>query len=387
MADIRILLGCLCWFCLAVCFGLGMLIQFQIKSFNAMQKCQTYSHEEKPTDSDYMTIGESENTNKKKCDSGKQRFFIVATCLEITTVIVLVTCCCVCGCIKGWCRSTTSGGAVVYKSNTQSNGIKLKDVRKEAKSRAKYLGFDYKHVRLIKREMSKVLYKYINTLVYDTWKDNLTKVGADARGLSHQNVIIKDIFYVVNEAIMTEYESCHKETLMRYTLPDDLEECPIITRTVESQSSSNSTGNRQANQSESQTPLLSLNDCQIRPLEDSEVYLFHGTRLQNVNDILKSGFSIHKSERGLYGHPGVYLAESSQKADQYADDINDRRKENLSIFVVRTSLGQTVNYDPVTDQLTSSDTVVGGKGKRFREFVKRNPAQMYPEFLIIYDRL
>ena len=109
--------------------------------------------------------------------------------------------------------------------------------------------------------------------------------------------------------------------------------------------------------------------------------------MKNINDIVRNGFNIHKAARGLYGHPGVYLAESSQKADQYADKMKTRRNENLSMLIIRTSLGLTVKYNPVGYNLRRVDTVVGGERKRFREFVKRNPAQMYPEFLVIYDRI
>ena len=56
------------------------------------------------------------------------------------------------------------------------------------------------------------------------------------------------------------------------------------------------------------------------------------------------------------------------------------------MFIVRVSLGSTVDFDPEQDLLGVFDTVVGGKGKRFREFVKRDTSQIYPEFLILYDR-
>ena len=118
------------------------------------------------------------------------------------------------------------------------------------------------------------------------------------------------------------------------------------------------------------------------------MHLFHATDLHNINDILKSGFSIQKSEEGSYGHPGIYFAESSQKADRYADNTKSRQNtKHLSILVVRTSLGHHANYDPVNNLLPCCDTLVGGRGKRFPEFVKCDPAQIYPEFLITYDRL
>ena len=86
------------------------------------------------------------------------------------------------------------------------------------------------------------------------------------------------------------------------------------------------------------------------------------------------------------------------------------------MFVVRTSLGKVGVYKnklktkpsrgditntastssnivgPDTDQSVNAHapdtnhTIMAGENKRFREFVKREAAQCYPEFLIIYDR-
>ena len=149
--------------------------------------------------------------------------------------------------------------------------------------------------------------------------------------------------------------------------------------------------------------------------DKGEAYLFHGTRLRNVNSIIESGFDLDQCKSGLYGR-GIYLAESSQKADQYTDNPLHRRSTFLPMFVVRTSLGKVGVYKnklktkpsrgditntastssnivgPDTDQSVNAHapdtnhTIMAGENKRFREFVKREAAQCYPEFLIIYDR-
>ena len=134
-----------------------------------------------------------------------------------------------------------------------------------------------------------------------------------------------------------------------------------------------------------------------------EAYLFHGTKLGNILSIIEHGFILDHSKEGLYGK-GIYLAESSQKADQYADKPDDRRTTFLPMFVVRTSLGRVSMYDPknklnesATQSINSGhdsvavedtgDTIVAGTKKRFREFIKQDASQCYPEFLIIYDRV
>ena len=118
-----------------------------------------------------------------------------------------------------------------------------------------------------------------------------------------------------------------------------------------------------------------------------EAYLFHGTRLSNVISIIENGFYLDKSKGGLFGK-GIYLAENSRKADQYVDDPNNRRSTCLPMFVVRTSLGKVEPHlKKRKENSPDVDTFVAGKGRRFREFIKTDSTQCYPEFLIIYDRV
>ena len=49
----------------------------------------------------------------------------------------------------------------------------------------------------------------------------------------------------------------------------------------------------------------------------NEVYLFHGTKTANIRSIVESGFSLKYATNGLYGK-ALYLAESSEKSDQYS---------------------------------------------------------------------
>ena len=67
-------------------------------------------------------------------------------------------------------------------------------------------------------------------------------------------------------------------------------------------------------------------------------------------------------------------------------DKAKRRSTDLYMFLVRVALGKTELYDNKKSG-EDYDTIVGGTNKLFREFVKTDTAQIYPEFLIHYDRL
>ena len=56
------------------------------------------------------------------------------------------------------------------------------------------------------------------------------------------------------------------------------------------------------------------------------------------------------------------------------------------MFVVTVSLGKTEMYENKRNG-DSYDTIVGGTNKLFRGFVGADTNQIYPEFLIHYDRL
>ena len=119
--------------------------------------------------------------------------------------------------------------------------------------------------------------------------------------------------------------------------------------------------------------------------ETGECFLFHGTGGSQAVGIIKEGFNIKYAKRGLYGHPGIYLSEYAQKADQYADKDTWPRYEDLYMLVVRVALGKTEMYEKQKPNV-QYDTIVGGEKALFREFVKVRTAQLYPQYLICYDR-
>ena len=243
------------------------------------------------------------------------------------------------------------------------------------------------NLKEFKRETNSELYDYITKLFHDTWKDNSTFLGADAKGLSHSSTVITEIYHIKNEKLYHAYKCAHQVASSRFNLPTELLNTPVKTCSIQAPIPDETKDDIWIKQGILHEPLIIKDSSSNNVLNGREVFLFHGTQLKNVRDITENGFDVRKSKRGLYGHPGIYLAESSQKADQYTDNPTNRREKNLSMFLVRTSLGNTCIYESHYHRAHLCDTVVGGCGKRFREFVKKDNAQVYPEFLIIYDRL
>ena len=231
-----------------------------------------------------------------------------------------------------------------------------------------------------------VLEGIIKALFYDGWKNHVTECDTNEKESSNSNVEIQQIYQIHNDALLDRYESAHKYVTTHYELPEELTEKPIFTNQLHKYPVS--TVNTEKHDTTKQ-PLIPKMTTPYRNLETSEAYLFHGASRAAICDIIRSGFDIHKSKRGSQGRrPGIYLAERSQRADQYTDTdtTKDGNESNRLMLVVRTSMGRTLRHVAGTEQ-TDWDTLVGGKDKRFREFVKKDTSQLYPEFLIVYDRL
>lgn len=140
----------------------------------------------------------------------------------------------------------------------------------------------------------------IELLIEKTWKDQNTGAGRDARGLGHIGLQVTDITEITNLSLEEEYETYKaKLTSQSHKINSlsSINEGPIITTEVNIQGHKCNAG-------------------------VNEVFLFHGTKQTFVDSIVQNGFKA--STGGLFG-PGVYLAESAQKADQYTGRITNRK--------------------------------------------------------------
>merc|ERR1711988_1005057 len=98
-----------------------------------------------------------------------------------------------------------------------------------------------------------------------------------------------------------------------------------------------------------------------------------------------------KSSGAMFG-PGIYMAESSTKADEYARDDTDGSYAGLfAVLVCRAVIGRAcVVHDPGDYGSLVADgdyeTIVGDREKvvgTFREFIFFNQESLYPEFAVL----
>ncbi|CAE7574015.1 Parp12 [Symbiodinium natans] len=135
--------------------------------------------------------------------------------------------------------------------------------------------------------------------------------------------------------------------------------------------------------------------------EVREFYLFHGTRPSAANQICSSDFRVDMagSQTGtLYGK-GLYFAEASSKADEYASDDKEGLYTGLfCMLLCRVTCGDWIYTDEAKPDVGAlvqdirqghHDSVLGDREKArgtYREFIVFNSDQVYPEYIIIYKR-
>jgi hypothetical protein len=129
----------------------------------------------------------------------------------------------------------------------------------------------------------------------------------------------------------------------------------------------------------------------------NQAYLLHGTHPTMAVAILNKSFTIDtagKSAGTMFG-PGIYLAESSTKADEYARHDEGGDYDDLyALLVVRVVLGRpfvTEKAGNYAGKVTSGefDHVLGDREKAvgtFREFIMFHEASIYPEYAVFYRR-
>ena len=229
---------------------------------------------------------------------------------------------------------------------------------------------------------------YINSLVKLKWNNILTgqqnntsvcaRVGQDATDLQRTTIKVRSVHAICNRRLLRRYQKKLCDVTKRHGLPSELKNRPIATEAIRPCVGP-------------MTSLLTHQTTSASPhhlrcaLETGETFLFHGTGKLQIDCIIRDGFNIKYAKRGMFGHPGIYLSEHAQKADQYTDGGETRRDTDLYMLVVRVALGKAEMYEKRKSNV-KYDTIIGGENKLFREFVKGDAAQLYPQFLIRYDR-
>lgn len=134
----------------------------------------------------------------------------------------------------------------------------------------------------------------------------------------------------------------------------------------------------------------------------NEVYLWHGTSPDGAVGISTVGFQLKYSGSKadcMYG-PGAYFAECSSKSDEYATDAKDGLYKGLRcLLLCRVVLGEVLHltaggsgaHDLVRAAMESAiyDSVLGDREASvgtYREFVVYQENQVYPEYVLLYQR-
>lgn len=130
----------------------------------------------------------------------------------------------------------------------------------------------------------------------------------------------------------------------------------------------------------------------------NEAYLFHGSNPTSAISILSTSFKVDFAGAavGTMFGPGVYLAESSAKSDEYARDENTGGAYDglFAVLLCRVVVGSSYVVEKpgdYTEKCTSGefDSVVGDREKAvgtFREFIVFDEASIYPEYVAFYRR-
>lgn len=137
------------------------------------------------------------------------------------------------------------------------------------------------------------------------------------------------------------------------------------------------------------------------PLDNTlnEVYLWHGTNVRTALAIAQDDFRIDMAGSNvgtMYGS-GCYLAESITKADEYATDEPGGHYSGIfAVLLCRVVLGRfyyTQDRDEEAGakvQQGNYDSTVGDRAKKvgtFREFVAYHSDEIYPEYIVLYNRI
>ena len=211
-----------------------------------------------------------------------------------------------------------------------------------------------------------VCWNYVEMLVDKTWIYDV-QIGRDATALSHRNIKVKQVYRICNETLdykggsespkvgledadiqgssVQPNEGSHaphsnkdsqapcpndnalfKDNENQSAMQHDKSESVRISTDLKSNSDTgpqrtilDSILTRKLVNEHHQVKLTECNIHESKHMGDNEVYLFHGTQHKNARKIIKNGFDITKIKRTPYGK-GIYLTESSQKADQYTGE-------------------------------------------------------------------
>ncbi|CAK9010612.1 Poly [ADP-ribose] polymerase (PARP) [Durusdinium trenchii] len=131
----------------------------------------------------------------------------------------------------------------------------------------------------------------------------------------------------------------------------------------------------------------------------NEVYMWHGAHVRSGLQIAREDFKLDLAGSGagtMYGK-ALYFSESATKADEYAKDEPGGHYNNVrALLLCRVCLGRfhyTTDREPAAEgkfKSGRSDSTLGDRSRSvgtYREVAIYDPDQVYPEYVVLYERL
>ena len=150
-------------------------------------------------------------------------------------------------------------------------------------------------------DLTKTVALCIVKLINETWRRNTIGLGNDACGLRHTDIKVKSINRIENPSLFLKYiqslnhlsAAKNRHDVSQFRSTKEMFHRPLTMECGES---------------------LLTKPCRSAA---NEVFLFHGTKPENVQAIIARGLDCRLAKSAMFGS-GIYFCESSTKADQYA---------------------------------------------------------------------
>lgn len=158
-------------------------------------------------------------------------------------------------------------------------------------------------------------FRAVQQVVQETWQAKFVGHGRDAQGLGgYTRINVQKVERIENSEIFEKYYQKRQEFFHKAVKVGQFKRLETL-----------------KNSSSSVTTEPTLSDVLLKDLypEINEHYLFHGTR--DVKTIINQGLDTRLAGSGAMFGPGIYFAESSTKADQYAGKKVKRRNNGISL--------------------------------------------------------
>lgn len=243
-------------------------------------------------------------------------------------------------------------------------------------------------------DVDKAAFTSIENLVQKTWEVDRVGHGRDAAGLAGLDYNKLKVTKVQRIENLTLYEN-YKH--MQQHMFHKAGEGPMFTplSKIQGVKIGEPSTFKHMDQSMKSTLYTEVNEC----------YYFHGAKKGKVLSAkVKEGLDPRLANDNAVFGKAVYMSESSTKADQYTDDRQKRETKDLTMILVRCTMGEIclmkdtkkLTRSPCKDTNCLSDTCthedrynsVVEEGKYiFREFCVYDKQQVYPEYVITYDRV